>query len=614
MLRPLTPYGRDSTTVRSVGNVAFGLNLTKTLPEDEFDLQPLEGGEGRFLLVADARVDNRAELARTLGLEARAATTTSDAALLMAAWERWELAGLDHVLGDYAFGVWDREDSSLTLVRSPFALKPLFYHTNPRFTAFASMPAGLHAIEAIPKRINLPHAAAVVAEHTYLGSSTMFGGIMMVRPGHAVRLKSIHEETHRIWNLERNLPEFKNTSDWGEALRAELERAVAVRLRRHHGAVAAHLSSGRDSSAVATTAARLLASQSEKLQAYTGAPREGFSGPSLRGWLADESELAARTAAQHPNIRHFVIRPEVASVLRDLRLSNALHYGPMLGPSNLPWWAEINRQAAANGATVMLLGSMGNFSISAGGADQFGDLMADAGVARWALEAIRSAHLSPIKWRAIANVSFGPQVPRRAYQLLMQLTGRWSSQSAQVPLLRSPHRKGAEKLLEQDTRDPRPSRSFTEYRREMLLKHDNSEQVSLGEWNIDARDPTVDRRLVEMCFAMPVEQLISSRSARPAFERAFGDRIPEEVLASTRRGYQGADWFELFPKQGVRECFEYFGRNTIVRDLLDLDYINGLIDAWPSAGWDRRPLIYTYRNKLLGALSLASFIDLHFPD
>lgn len=614
MLRPLTPYSRDSTTVRSAGNVAFGLNLTKTLPEDEFDLQPLEGGGGRFLLVADARVDNRAELARTLGLDARAAATMSDAALLMAAWERWELFGLDHVLGDYALAVWDREDASLTLVRSPFALKPLFYHTNPRFTAFASMPAGLHALEAIPKRINLPHAAAVAAEHSYLGSSTMFGGITLVRPGHAVRLKRNHEETHRTWDLERNLPEFSSVSDWGEALRAELERAVAARLRRHHGAVAAHLSSGRDSSAVATTAAQLQARQGGELLAFTGAPREGFAGPSLSGLLADENELAARTAARHPNVRHFVTRPEVASVLPDLRLSNALHYGPLLNPSNLPWWAEINRQAAASGATVMLLGSMGNFSISAGGADHFGDLLAEAGVARWASEAVRSAHLSPLKWRTIAHVSFGPYLPRRAYRLLMQMTGRWSSEAIEVPILRSPHRQGAEQLLEQDYHDPRPPRSFTEYRREMLMKHENSEQVSLGAWGIDARDPTVDRRLVELCFAMPVEQLVSSRSARPAFERAFGDRIPGEVLASTRRGYQGADWFELFPQQDVKACFEHFRGNAIVRDLLDLDYIDGLIDAWPSAGWDRRPQIYTYRNRLLGALSLASFIDLHFSD
>jgi asparagine synthase (glutamine-hydrolysing) len=537
-----------------------------------------------------------------------------DAALLLSAWEQADLASLDHLLGDYAFGVWDFRESSLTLVRSPFALKPLFYHVNPRFLAFASMPTGLHALDAIPKQVNMEHAAAVSAEFTYLASSTIFKDVMLVRQGHAVRIKGGREQTLPIWSLDRDAQRFKNMEDYGEALRSELDRAVRAQLRRHNGLAASQLSSGRDSSAVTATAALVLKYEGAKLLALTGAPRAGFPGPSIAGKLADESVLAAKTSAFHDNIRHVICRPDGRSPFRQLKALNEVHHGPLLNPSALPWWSQVNEEASSNGATVLLFGSAGNFTISAGGVDQLRDLWIDKGMAAWLPLALRMGGLSPSSWRTIANVSLGPALPRGAYKMLLKATGRWSSTALQVPILRSPYRASAEDLLKREFSDPRPPRSFFGYRRDMLLKRDNPEKMSLARWGLDARDPTSDRRLVQLCFSLPVEQLVSAASARPAFDAAFGDRIPSEVLASRERGYQTADWFEIFRKEDVKASFDELGRNRLVRELLDLGYVGKLIDNWPTAGWDQRSIVYLYRNRLLGALALASYLDTHFPD
>lgn len=609
----MRPFGPDAQDVRAIGDAAMGRGLYKLLPEDDFDTQPMVGGGGRYLLAADVRIDNRTELAARLGVPPAAASAMSDAALLMRAWEAGNLASLEHVLGDYAFGVWDVHESSLTLVRSPMALKPLFYHANPRFVAFASMPAGLHALKAIPKQINMAHAAAVAAEHSYLGSSTMFKDVLLVRHGHAMRIKGDRHEALPIWTLERDSARFRNVDDYGEALRAELDRAVQAQMRRHHGGVAAQLSGGRDSSAVTATAARLLRNEGDELHALTGAPRAGFPGPSLAGKLADESYLAGKTAALHDNIRHLVCRPDGTSPLRQLKALNALHHGPLLNPSALPWWSQINHEASAKGATVLLHGSAGNFTISAGGIDQMRDLWVDQGIASWLPLALRIGRMSPIGWRGLANVSFGPDLPLAAYKMLLKGTGRWSSTAVEVPFLRPPHRVGAEALLSREFGDPRPPQSYYGYRRDMLLKRDNPELMSLARWGLDHRDPTSDRRLVELCFSLPVDQLVSASSARPVFEAAFGDRIPAEVLASKSRGYQTADWFEIFRKEDVKAGFAELGRNPIVRELLDLEHIGKLVDNWPAAGWEQRPIIYLYRNKILGALALASYIDSHFP-
>ena len=46
---------------------------------------------------------------------------------------------------------------------------------------------------------------------------------------------------------------------------------------------------------------------------------------------------------------------------------------------------------------------------------------------------------------------------------------------------------------------------------------------------------------------------------------------------------------------------------------MDFHQVDHMLDAWPSEGWHRDPVINAYRNKLLGTLALADFIAIHFP-
>src|ERR1700675_4738250 len=52
-------YGPHAGAQWSDGDVALGRQLMRVLPEDAFDRQPLVGGGGRYILVADIRLDNR---------------------------------------------------------------------------------------------------------------------------------------------------------------------------------------------------------------------------------------------------------------------------------------------------------------------------------------------------------------------------------------------------------------------------------------------------------------------------------------------------------------------------------------------------------------------------
>src|SRR5687767_3951777 len=102
MLDAQRSYGPDQTHASSFGPITFGRNLFALLPEDDFDRQPVAGAEGRFILVADVRLDNRLELASVLGLGVAEARRFADSEILLRALQRWGQATPEHLLGDFA--------------------------------------------------------------------------------------------------------------------------------------------------------------------------------------------------------------------------------------------------------------------------------------------------------------------------------------------------------------------------------------------------------------------------------------------------------------------------------------------------------------------------------
>ena len=167
-------------------SVALGRRLMRVLPEDTFDHQPLIGGEGRYVLVADVRLDNRDELTEALRIPEPSARNLCDAAILLAAIERWDESCFDRVIGDYAFALWDGPRRRLLLARDPLGQRPLHYHRGNKFCAFASMPKGLHALPEVPYAPDEERIAEALVLIPETGTRSFFLGIERVEPGHVV--------------------------------------------------------------------------------------------------------------------------------------------------------------------------------------------------------------------------------------------------------------------------------------------------------------------------------------------------------------------------------------------------------------------------------------------
>jgi asparagine synthase (glutamine-hydrolysing) len=386
MLKSQELYGPHAGDQWSNGDVALGRRLMRMLPEDTYDRQPLIGGDGRYVLVADVRLDNRDELLGPLSISAVDARTLSDAAILLAAIERWEELCLERLIGDYAFVLWDGARRRLLLARDPLGQRPLHYHRGNKFFALASMPKGLHALAEVPYAPDEDRIAEFLALMIENGPQSFFQGIERVEPGHVVTVTPTGLVTRRHWQPTRSRIVLNGAAEYAEAVRNLLDQAVRCRLRGAED-VGATLSGGFDSAAVAATAARLLAPSGRRVIAYTAVPREGYEGQAPRNRIVDEGPYAAAIAAQYPNMEHVLIRSHDRSPLDDLDRSFFLYDRPFLSLCNAVWGNSICDAARKRQLTVLLVGNIGNLGLSYNGLELLPELFRNGRWLCWLREA-----------------------------------------------------------------------------------------------------------------------------------------------------------------------------------------------------------------------------------
>src|SRR5581483_1283029 len=117
-------------------------------PESVYERMPLVSDDGNRILVATARLDNRAELCDILGVDHAQRPVTPDSALMLRAYEKWGEDSPRHLLGDWSFAVWERQQQRLFLARDQLGNTALYYYHGPHCFAFASSLKGLRAIVA----------------------------------------------------------------------------------------------------------------------------------------------------------------------------------------------------------------------------------------------------------------------------------------------------------------------------------------------------------------------------------------------------------------------------------------------------------------------------------
>ena len=607
-------YGPHGSASWNGHDVAMGRSLFRTLPEDAYDRQPQTGGDGRWRLVADVRLDNRAEIAAALGIAADRMHSIADAALLLAAWERWQANSIARLHGDFAFAVWDADEQRLCLVRDALGARPLHYHQGDGFLAFASMPKGLHALSEIPYAPDEQHAADFLGLLPETGPSTFFRNVSRVEPGQLVIASEAGLSTTRHWDPQPRTARRWRREEAEEALRAEVGRAVTARLRVHDGGIGAHLSAGLDSSIIASTAARLLAPIGGEVMAYTAVPGAGAVDGAPSDLIANEGPLAAAVAEVHANMRHALVRTGGPGLLDDFDRDFHLLDRPLFNPLNQRWFDAINAQARRDGVTVMLTGAAGNATISYAGLELLPELLRNGRWLRLLREGGGLVKTGSKSWSGAIAATVGAYVPVALWAALKRRGGRAPMDFNTYTAVHPNHIEALRARARDRGLDSsyRPRSDAFQARLWSLRRFDggNYQKAALAKSGIDMRDPTADRRLIEFCLSLPTDLFLTNGKTRALARQAFADRLPVAVTQEQRRGYQAADWSDSLntAKDEIADQVARLRHVPAASHALDLEMMDRLVRDWPKGGWADRATANHYRSALVRGVAVGHFL------
>jgi asparagine synthase (glutamine-hydrolysing) len=572
-----------------------------------YDGGPVVGASGALTLVADVRLDNRADLLSRLGRAAPSSASCSDARLMMSCFERWGEDAVGDLIGDFALALWDKRSERLLLARDFAGQRPLFFCETNRALAVASMARGLHTLDNVPRAVDEARMMEMLAGLPHRGRGTFFQGIERVEPGEALTFQRRARASRIFWTLPVGELRLRSAGEYAEALNEKLDQAVVARLRGVQGAVGSHLSAGLDSSAV--TAAAALAWDGP-VHAYTSVPSGTL--PLLpEGRFGDEGALAAETAAMYPNIEHHLIPVGSRIPMEDLGGELGLYERPDLNLPNLVWANRINDAAAAAGITVMLTGTSGNATISYGGLEILRDLLAEGRIGTFLAESA-FALKAGVRMQALLGVAARHYLPSVILRPLDRFRNR-EQHPAGAGALNLSAAGAAEIVARYERNATWGFGSSVDVRLHMLRRVDPAtyNKGVLMRWNIDLRDPTADRRLVEFCLKVPLHQYLRKGRSRALIRTALEGRVPESVRCDRRRGLQSANWFSLLSGAraemagllaGIRRC-------DAARKLLDVDAMGHMLEAWPASSASYGPMAYRYG--LLRGLAAGEFIRIH---
>jgi asparagine synthase (glutamine-hydrolysing) len=258
LLQSLTDFqsfrGPDAKQIWLSGSVGLGHTLLKTTDESESEHQPFTLGN-EVWIVADARIDAQRDLIAEL--EAKDQTVTpgaTDAELILRAYHAWGDDCVEHLLGDFSFGIWDESRKRLFCARDHMGVKCFYYAHIGSCVVFSNSLECIRQHPAVSDRLNdLAIADFLLFERNLNQATSSFADIQRLPPAHKAVWTRDANSRHQYWTAPIDEPVFyKHAADYTDRFLELMREAVGDRLRT--SCVGVLMSGGVDSPTIAAIA------------------------------------------------------------------------------------------------------------------------------------------------------------------------------------------------------------------------------------------------------------------------------------------------------------------------------------------------------------------------
>ncbi|MDJ0649130.1 MAG: lasso peptide isopeptide bond-forming cyclase [Xenococcaceae cyanobacterium MO_188.B19] len=262
----LAHRGSDDHNIWLESSIGLGHRMLWTTPESLLEKLPCVSRDGKLVITADARIDNREELISLLNLENLPQDKITDSQLILASYEKWGQSCVDNLVGDFAFAIWDKTQQLLFCARDHFGVKPFYYYHSEQLLVFASEIKGLFCLSEVPRKLNEVKVGDFLASTLYDKESTYYQDIFRLPPAHTMTVSPEGITVKSYWNLD---PEYRlelsSDEEYAAKFREIFTESVRCRLRSVYP-IGSMLSGGLDSSSITCSAQKILSENKSSQQ------------------------------------------------------------------------------------------------------------------------------------------------------------------------------------------------------------------------------------------------------------------------------------------------------------------------------------------------------------
>lgn len=588
MMSKLSLYKLDDKKTLSIENACMGCGLIHITDEDSNEILPYYNKEIKFMITADAILDNREELIELLNVNDEKIT---DSQLILKSYLKWKYDCVKHLLGDYAFIIYDMENNEIFSATDYTGCRTLYYKFINNTFSFSTVIKPIYENEAVNERWLADFISLPVVMHHSESEETIYKGIYQIPAATYMVVNSEGLKKIKYWDPVKDSKKihFNSDEEYVKEFQKIFTEAVRCRLRTNEN-IGISMSGGLDSSSVGCIAAPILKNQNKKLISFTSVPDKSYvADGSYKGRITDETHYVELISKMYENIEINYCRSEGRDSLSDMDKIIEILEQPYKTFQNTFWCTEVMKRITDKKCRVMLTGQFGNFTISYG--DFFTNmktLIKDKKYLKFLKEVKGCSRLHNISNIYTLKYVFKNIFPYMYSKLRNNKELLNSSFFDESPINDEMSSKwNIKKRFEENCIIDRQLKCKNMYEERSFMTSPfmftqiGTIETKLSLFNgIIGRDPTKDKRVIEFCFGLDGDQYVRNGLDRYLIRRAMKDKIPEEIrMLQGNKGLQGADWLKrLMPKQEYicsmlnksiedENCKKYFNIDKIKEQL-----------------------------------------------
>lgn len=495
------------------GNCFLGHHLLVVSPHQK--VESLHE-EGNLVITADARIDNRDELIKLLGLSNN--QPTADGRLILEAYRKWGRDCVQHLEGEFAFAIFDRHAGTLFCATDHIGFRPLYYYDTPGSFVFCSEMKGILAVKQTPNIFN----EEALIEYFFRQSDyakTYNDEIFALLAGSTLTITDGKVSISKYWSPQPwGKYHFTRDKEWAECLRDVLLKAIENRMQTELP-VGILLSGGLDSSSIACIAGRILEKKNRPLYAFSSVLPASHTGIEQ-----DERKYIGIVGKHLPNLEQVFIEAPDVGPLSNLETTFGLEETI---PNAFFYMDQALHEAAQKkNVRVLLSGFGGDFFVSHRGRYVLYQLirqlkLKDAARVLRETKKFEKSYLQILKTDYVAFT----KLYKYYYKAMNMFRFNWQHYT--------PLKDSFSKSYTQKIDFAHPSDQGTFMRQYINTGHMGRLMCTFynrfAAYNMEAETPMFDKNVMDFMMDLPIDQLKTGGVKRSLIRRAMEGILPGEI-------------------------------------------------------------------------------------